>query len=80
MKAICIDDKPNKESNVVPPFRFGEELDIEPGRTDEYCKVLQYPETYHKGFWIVKWMRSRFAPLSDIDETELIRERKTETA
>lgn len=40
MKAICIDDKPNKESNVVPPFRFGEELDIEPGRTDECCKVL----------------------------------------
>jgi hypothetical protein len=54
MKAICIDDKPNK--------------------------VLQYPKTYHKGFCIDEWLRSRFAPLSDIDETELIRERKTETA
>ncbi len=80
MKVICIDDKPNKESNVVPPFCFGEELDIEPGRTDECCKVLQYPETCHRGFFIDEWLRSRFAPLSDIDETEMIRERKTETA
>jgi len=77
---ICIDDKPNKETNVVPPFRFGEELDIEPGRRDECCKVLQYPETCHRGFFIDEWRRSRFAPLSDIDETEMIRERKTETA
>lgn len=88
MKAICINDKwrdgrkINKGSRVPT---FGEEVEIIDtitATTDMFGKSI-IPGTYYKlsGFEpTAGFISTHFSPISDIDETEMIREYQTEKA
>ena len=74
MKAMVIDAE-------LAPFKEGEVVTIEPSclvhsSGQAQVEVLEYPENL-RGKPTV-WLRRRFIPLSDIDETELVKERESE--
>lgn len=79
MKAMCLDCIEYR-NNFVIRIPFGEIVTIV-GESDVYVGavyIAEYP--VDKRGIRSSYVRDNFAPLSDIDETELIRERKTETA
>ena len=72
MKVLCIDDR----NQPFEPFvKFGEyytilKTDVRPvGRC---YQLKEFVEEYVE-YW---WLCSRFAPLSEIDETELVNEKQ----
>jgi hypothetical protein len=74
MKAMCIDAE-------LAPFKEGDIVTIEPSNLIHssgqlQVEVLEYPENI-RGERTV-WLRRRFIPLSDIDETELVKERESD--
>jgi len=68
MKVICIDDSAGyKDPSIKPKFKVGDVLDAEPG--------MNFPEdTYFILMDGCNWLKSRFIPLSSIDETEFVRD------
>jgi hypothetical protein len=71
MKVMCIINEP-WEVGVGPSF--SEEVTAyESPAHENFYKLIEYPHEY-------SYNKKYFIPLSDQDETELIRERKTETA
>jgi len=73
MKAMCIDDKQGKYSKC--PFKVGDIVTVKqcPVFEGNY-DVIEYPSS-HNG-QLCSWVKTRFIPLSDIDEKELIKERE----
>ncbi len=71
MKVLCIDASAGFVSKVIPPFSEGDILDVvdDVDYNDGYVVLLNYG-VYHK---------KRFAPLSNIDETKLIKEKQSST-
>lgn len=77
MKVMCIDDKPGQYSRC--PFKVGEIVTVKqcPAFENNY-DVIEYPST--PDGQLCSWSKTRFIPLSDIDETELVKERELENA
>ncbi len=78
MKVICIDVSPGLSSKQLPPFKIGEIL------IAYQSKV--FPENFNIGKYLYddngllqSWGKYRFIPLSNIDETELLKERQSST-
>lgn len=75
MKVICIDTSAGTNTGAIPPFKEMELLTLGPCPfSDSACYVIEYPNDING--LIKYWYRYRFIPLSDIDETELIKERE----
>jgi hypothetical protein len=90
MRVICINAAPSR-TMIIPPFKEGEILNISDlndvermkmyivyGITDcdNVCIVEEY--RYDTDGSTACWMKSRFVPISDIDETEFVRDSKPE--
>ena len=73
MKVICIDGKSKNPDN---PFNLPEYVPLEVSQSNKYheCYIVNgyyiVPETNIR----IHWGKRRFIPLSEIDETEMIRE------
>ena len=68
MKVICIDSSPGINTGEIPPFKEGEILTAE-NRDDIPNRywIIEYPDH--------SWKKSRFIPISEIDELELAEQR-----
>lgn len=74
MKVMCIDAE-------LAPFKEGDIVTIKPSNLIHssgqlQVEVLEYPENIRGKLTV--WLRRRFIPLSDIDETELVKERESD--
>lgn len=65
MKVICINSNPGFLDGVQPPFVEGEVLEVAQSNNPPDYYVLKYLESNG-------WCKSRFIPLPEIDEMELI--------
>lgn len=76
MKAMCIDDTGHIPQAIVIPV--GETVTVSqcPVYNDGY-DVVEYPISRDGN--PISYKKFRFIPLSDIDETEMIREYQTQT-
>ena len=76
MKAICIDGKPKLDYN---PYYLPEGIPLEVKQSPKFtdCYIVdgyyELPRTKIK----FHWHKRRFIPLSDIDESEIIKERES---
>ena len=68
MKVLCVDASIGKHNKSVPNFKEG-----------EICEAVQCPiidECYEiNGGW-TSWYKTRFVPISNIDEMELLEQRE----
>lgn len=78
MKVTCIDDSPGVNTGQKPPFKFGEILTAY-SINSFAVQILEYPYSLVTGNQ-KSWNKSRFVPLSDIDETEFERNYQKQTA
>ena len=76
MKVICIDARPRKEGYSTTPLIEGNAYTVIGFNPYDGGYILQECKAPCNRYG--SWMCDRFIPLSTIDETELIRERKTE--
>lgn len=78
MKVMCIDDRfisrHNGEKTLVNP-QVGEIVTVTCTKDNGFYVLQEYPTN---GFGDTAWNPTKFIPLSDIDETELVKERETE--
>lgn len=73
MKVICIDASIGKLTGDVPSFKEGDVLTaVQSGWPHSYI-ILEYE--YYKYPIKKSWKKYRFIPLSEIDETEFVREK-----
>jgi hypothetical protein len=76
MKVMCIDGTPSKNSNVID-IPFGRIVTVagEAGfnQGEDHFFILEYPRS--KSGKKAAYTKRRFAPLSEIDETELVEQR-----
>lgn len=79
MKVLCIDDSKGRIRGKIPTFKFGDTLLVIEVQKD-YAGVRYYLIKGHEfceGDDVpTMWDEKRFAPLSDIEETELAKERE----
>jgi hypothetical protein len=72
MRVLCIDDKPNSGTpNPVWRIKFGEIYEVISERMTEWGIAWELDIHPGYGYW-----PEHFAPLSDIDETELATRRE----
>ena len=71
MKVICIDASAGWISGILPPFKEGDILTAEQAPHPKDYVIIEVGEKR-------SWDKSRFIPLFDIDETELVNQ-KAET-
>lgn len=80
LRVICIDNSPGKHGFAAHLLVQGKEYDVsqavEPGFEDAYdvCGLLFNPATGGR----IGFLKKRFIPLSQIDETEMTRENLNE--
>lgn len=77
-KVICINDnwQRSKYCEDKRGVSFGEVVTVIDDGLNQYL-IPSYELLEYRGFWFAQ---QNFIPLSDIDETEMIREYKKETA
>lgn len=76
MRALCINDRVGDITGERPNFKFGDLVEVSQRTVYENCfDVTQHLYNFKTGER-KSWFKSRFIPLSDIDETELIKERE----
>jgi hypothetical protein len=72
MKVICIDNKPHKDSydvRALSMLREGEVYEAFQSENPLGYRLKEIPTPNSSGFF-----KSRFIPLSEMDETEFVRE------
>lgn len=73
MRVICIDDRPGIETGETPPFKSGDILNAMQSVTYKDCYNISEHLFSEDGKSLKSWLKSRFIPLSSIDETEFER-------
>lgn len=79
MKVICIDDKNAVDgSGDIPELKEGAEYEVAQCLFNDGCYAVQGISLQFGGYLNNSYLKSRFIPLSEIDETEMVRESLTE--
>ena len=73
MKVICIDDSMGRNFPEIPNFKVGDILTAESEANGFYFITEHLFSSINSS--LVSWCVKRFIPLSNIDETELLKER-----
>lgn len=79
-RVVCIDASKGNKSGCTPSFKEGDILHCI-DRKLNHCIVFEYPICncpIHNGRTVRKiWRKDRFIPLSNIDETEIVKNRES---
>jgi hypothetical protein len=81
MKVMCIDDSKGKRFGYTPTFKVGDILEVVATKQEGYYTyyLLKGHERVKEKSGNTYWNERRFAPLSEIDEMELVNERELQT-